>query len=525
MDTRLGTFVVIEGTEASGKTAQCELLVERLRKEGHDVLLLDFPQYNQESSFFVREYLDAKYGQPGTVSPYTTSLFYALDRYQAASAIRAALDAGKVVLANRFTGSNMAQQGTTFKHPEERRGFFIWLDNLEFQMLGIPRPDKSLVLRAQAENSGFNSEIGEVYDDLCNLFPRDFHRIDCVRSGKPLSAELIQDTVWNTVKPLLSPGKSTQGNIERLSSQKPKEDSTEVSTFYTGGNYTYNAPTTLSSDVAAQYRESMDAITSLHSQMLPRLTQYLLTVSGTPEQAVDILDSILPVAVAVENDHTIIAPATEPLTDDKLTFKRHSDDYTQSVRLTRFWPRNELDLVTDLLYLSSELSMAEVAQEVSRFSYAQKEQTLLAGIKNVLNSDIVVPLDINYTWDLLTSVKEQITTTSLIPGQTTKQALSPRYGYDMPESIEDAGLVEEFEKCFDISLELYSLLQSKGYESEAQYATLLGHKTRWKLSYGLQGAVNAQKTMHSNKIIREMLEKTRENHPLITQAILPTEEV
>ena len=54
------------------------------------------------------------------------------------------------------------------------------------------------------------------------------------------------------------------------------------------------------------------------------------------------------------------------------------------------------------------------------------------------------------------------------------QYITPRYGYEIPQLIEDAGLSEAFEACFDISLELFSYLQSAGYHNEAQYAALHG---------------------------------------------------
>jgi dTMP kinase len=152
-DSERGVFIVIEGTDGSGKGTQFRLVKERLEKAGHDVATFDFPQYDRASSYFVKEYLNGKYGSADEVGPYTASLFFALDRYEAAEQIRRALDEGKVVLANRFVGSNMAHQGTKFAHAEERRGYFIWLDNLEFQMLRIPRPDLSIVLRMPAETA------------------------------------------------------------------------------------------------------------------------------------------------------------------------------------------------------------------------------------------------------------------------------------------------------------------------------------------------------------------------------------
>ena len=54
MDAKRGVFIVIEGSDGSGKATQVHLLKERLEAAGYDVELFDFPQYNQPSSYFVR---------------------------------------------------------------------------------------------------------------------------------------------------------------------------------------------------------------------------------------------------------------------------------------------------------------------------------------------------------------------------------------------------------------------------------------------------------------------------------------
>src|SRR5512141_950829 len=118
-----GMLIVIEGSDGSGKTTQVELLASRLRKAGHVVETASFPRYDEPSSYFVREYLAGHYGTAAHVNPYTASLFYALDRYQAAISIRGAMEQGRIVLANRYVGSNMAHQGAKFPHADERRGF------------------------------------------------------------------------------------------------------------------------------------------------------------------------------------------------------------------------------------------------------------------------------------------------------------------------------------------------------------------------------------------------------------------
>lgn len=224
-----GMFFVIEGTDGSGKGTLFQLLAERLTKSGYAVATFDFPRYDEPSSYFVKEYLNGNYGTQKQVGPYTASLFYALDRFQAGPDIRRALADGKIVLANRFTGSSLAHQGTVFDNSEERKGYFLWLDNLEFVTLQIPRPDLSIVLKVPADiaqklvdqkekrnytdkkrdlhEADINhlTQSVEVYDDLCQLFPKDFRRIDCVRSGQLLSIETINDLIWETLQPMLPP--------------------------------------------------------------------------------------------------------------------------------------------------------------------------------------------------------------------------------------------------------------------------------------------------------------------------------
>jgi dTMP kinase len=148
-----GIFIVIEGADGSGKSTQFRLLHERLKAVGYDVEVFDFPRYEEPSSHFVRKYLNGEYGKAESITPYAASLFFALDRYEAAPIIRKALKQDKIVLANRFVGSNMAHQGGKFTNTGEQRGFFIWEDGLEFELLGIPRPTKNIFLRVPAEVS------------------------------------------------------------------------------------------------------------------------------------------------------------------------------------------------------------------------------------------------------------------------------------------------------------------------------------------------------------------------------------
>lgn len=145
-----GFFIVIEGTDGSGKGTQFKLLVKSLRAKGLRVATLDFPQYGNKSAYFVEQYLNGKYGPANSVSPYIASLFYSLDRYTARNKLNKWLSQGKIVVANRFTLSNAAHQGGKINSPTELKKFWRWLFNLENKAFGLPEPDLTIVLKMPA---------------------------------------------------------------------------------------------------------------------------------------------------------------------------------------------------------------------------------------------------------------------------------------------------------------------------------------------------------------------------------------
>ena len=106
------------------------------------------------------------------------------------------------------------------------------------------------------------------------------------------------------------------------------------------------------------------------------------------------------------------------------------------------------------------------------------------------------------------------------------QQLTPRYGYEVPELVEEAGLTEQFEDCFDMSYQLYSKMQAAGYELEAQYATLMGHRMRWRVTYNARAAFHIHElrtTPHGHPAYRSLVKKMHETlataHPTIAEAM------
>ncbi|MFA6533830.1 MAG: thymidylate kinase [Patescibacteria group bacterium] len=219
----VGKFIVLDGTDGSGKATQTALLVSRLKAAGHDVETADFPQYGRKSAGLVEEYLNGKYGSANEVDPRAASIFYAVDRYDASFQIRQWLTAGKIVIANRYTAANMGHQGAKFVDPAARKNFLGWLDNLEYEIFKIPRPDLNIILHVPAEISqelvdqkaereyinGKKRDIHEadinhlkaaeaVYLEIAKTYP-NFRLIECVHGDKILSREEIAELVWQEV--------------------------------------------------------------------------------------------------------------------------------------------------------------------------------------------------------------------------------------------------------------------------------------------------------------------------------------
>lgn len=144
---RRGKFIVVEGSDGVGKKTQASLLTKLFRRIGKKVVFYDFPQY--ERSFFgemVGWYLDGKFGDVDAVSPYLISLLYAGDRYEAGDHIRRDLNSSKWIISNRYTQSNMGFQAAKIKNPKEKKKFLEWLEELEFGIYHIPRPDMVIYL-------------------------------------------------------------------------------------------------------------------------------------------------------------------------------------------------------------------------------------------------------------------------------------------------------------------------------------------------------------------------------------------
>lgn len=633
MDGR-GVFIVIEGSDGSGKGTQFNLLSERLKAAGYDVAQFDFPRYDKDSSHFIKQYLNGRYGPASSVSAYTASLFYALDRYEAAKDIRNELSRGKIVLCNRYVGSNMAHQGSKFEDVAEQRGFFVWEDNLEFQLLGIPRPDINLFLRVPAaishklisqkaarsytssSHDEHEADINHLkksvatYDLLCQLFPKDFTAVECTKNGEMLSIPQISNLIWTKLQPLLPKDKPHAGHSAVVSlnaiPQAPKRTnptgnadklvhefknaslnlkfqiekhvkSIEPAGYnvWSDSNYGFYTPQGLPREISQAYKAGMERIAQLHQQMRAQLESYyektLLSRSqgeGPLPNMSALLLPATPVAALTNFKATLSAKAVNRICRDLLANDSEELQWTakqlyaaarqlwpevfkvpleadnppeplnniiaklavdklqlnsadnHEVKLLEALPRQEFDLLAETIYPYSSLSLEEISEEVSDWSYTQKYDSL----KQAAADPALLLEKLRYKFDIMSDqVALSEVSGNLLAGGLQMQTASPRNGYDVPEAIEDAGIDELFIGCFDESIKLFSLLQQAGRDDLGVYATLLGHKLRWQLNINAQDMKNVLEYSGSPayaKLISNLREIITEVHPLTWEVLI-----
>ncbi len=149
-----GKLIVLEGIDGSGKSAQYRRLCARMENDGIAYNHIVFPRYDKESSALIRMYLSGQFGEnPGDVNAYAASTFYAVDRYASYRTDWGEIyEKGGIILSDRYTTSNAVHQGS--KLPDDQLpAFFDWLQDLEYEKLGLPKPNLVIYLDVDLETS------------------------------------------------------------------------------------------------------------------------------------------------------------------------------------------------------------------------------------------------------------------------------------------------------------------------------------------------------------------------------------
>lgn len=139
-----GFLVIIEGGDGLGKSTQLKILKNHLESQGRRTVTYDFPSKSGTPiGQLIGDFLKGRFEQ---VTPEFLGLAFAADRLVSRASIIEALEAGAIVLCDRYVASNIAFQGAKL-HDERRRGELDTLLRwLEYEIYDLPHPNLEIVL-------------------------------------------------------------------------------------------------------------------------------------------------------------------------------------------------------------------------------------------------------------------------------------------------------------------------------------------------------------------------------------------
>jgi dTMP kinase len=199
-------FVVFEGIDGSGTTTQIELLVARLRRDGHDVVQTREPGGTPLGERIRPLVLDPSHGPVHAVAE--LFLVAAARAQHARERIGPALAAGKPVICDRYAASTVAYQGAG-------RGLDADLiSQVNAAAMGGIVPDMTVLLelavgraaerrqgregeadRMEQAGPGLQAAVGRAYARLAEANEEVWLRVDGTRGADELSEHIHQSLV------------------------------------------------------------------------------------------------------------------------------------------------------------------------------------------------------------------------------------------------------------------------------------------------------------------------------------------
>lgn len=223
----MGKLIVIEGTDSSGKETQTKKLYERLANEIEKVRKISFPNYESPACEPVKMYLAGAFGDNAlNVNPYPVSTMFAIDRYASYKMDwESFYNAGGIIVTDRYTTSNMVHQASKIENIDEKFKYLGWLEDLEYNKMGIPKPNLVIFLNMPTEmavklmearknkitgeekkdiHEKDTSYLKKSYDNACDIAKKyNWQEIKCVENKRLKTIEEIGEEIYTLVKEIL----------------------------------------------------------------------------------------------------------------------------------------------------------------------------------------------------------------------------------------------------------------------------------------------------------------------------------
>ena len=191
---RRGAFICIEGLDGCGKTTQSRLLVRRLKRRGYDAVYTTEPSRGKIGRFIRKYFLHGEKRGSSIVE----ALLFAADRAEhVKEEVIPALDAGKVLVSDRYVYSSLAYQGATGLDLE-------WIAKINEHAI---RPDLAVFIdvepgmvvkrlktkKSVMENLETQEKVREVYEGFVER--GDLVKIDGSRLKEKVAEDILEVVV------------------------------------------------------------------------------------------------------------------------------------------------------------------------------------------------------------------------------------------------------------------------------------------------------------------------------------------
>ena len=218
----MGKIIVVESnTDGAGKQTQIEEIYKYLKEKGEKVVKFSFPNYNSDSSYFVKKYLNGEFGDDAkNINPYIASTFFAVDRYLTyIKEIKKYYDEDYYILMDRYVTSNIIYQAAKMENKNKIDEFINWNKELEYNKYNLPKPDyviflymdlkESEKLRKNRKSKLEGKDIHEQNDEylkkvsdnslyICET--EKWTKIECVKKGRLKDILEIKEEIIKKIK-------------------------------------------------------------------------------------------------------------------------------------------------------------------------------------------------------------------------------------------------------------------------------------------------------------------------------------
>ena len=217
-------LISFDGLDSTGKATQTQKAVERLNQAGHTVLEFSTPDYTTPLGQELKLRLQGKLGD-WKQTPWPEKMrYFAHNRAEHRGAVVSALEAGCIVVYDRYVPSSLAFIAVEALPAQEvdlfRKDIYLAIEREEYEIHKMPKEDVSVFLDVPPDIANklldyrkkhnqdedeytdhlqIQERLYNEYDIMCRQQPSRFCRIHCRDDGHILGIDEIAEHVWQSL--------------------------------------------------------------------------------------------------------------------------------------------------------------------------------------------------------------------------------------------------------------------------------------------------------------------------------------